>query len=91
MLGIMGGRSATTLAHVPVLTVFGERNDPFGFADRWRSLFPQAESRVVPGGNHFPMCDAPDEVAGWIRAWAGDRSVSRSRARWRSGPAPASG
>ena len=39
--------------------MFGEENDPFGFADRWHSIFPDATSWVVDGGNHFPMCDDP--------------------------------
>lgn len=60
---------ASTLNHVDVLTVFGEKNDPFGFADRWRSLFPTAQSWVVEGGNHFPMCDDPDGFAKTLRNW----------------------
>lgn len=55
------------LADLPLLTVFGERNDPFGFAEEWRRRFPDAVQHTVPGGNHFPMCDAPDDVARWIR------------------------
>jgi haloalkane dehalogenase len=90
---------ATDLAHLPLLTVFGEKNDPFGFADRWRERFPAATSHVVAGGNHFPMCDAPREVASWIERWhraevAGSRAdgpTTRSRAPGRSGPVPASG
>ncbi len=65
----------TSLADRPVLTVFGERNDPFGFADRWRERFPHASSWVVEGGNHFPMCDDPvglaERVAAWYDATAG--------------------
>jgi pimeloyl-ACP methyl ester carboxylesterase len=54
---------------LPVLTVFGEKNDPFGFADRWRSMFPHARSWTVPAGNHFPMCDDPDGYAARLRDW----------------------
>ena len=57
------------LAHAPVLTVFGERNDPFGFQRRWKDLFPESRQVVVTKGNHFPMCDAPDFVAEAIEAW----------------------
>jgi haloalkane dehalogenase len=57
------------LAHVPLLTIFGERNDPLGFQKRWKELFPRAHQVVVSGGNHFPMCDAPDLVAQTIREW----------------------
>ncbi len=78
---------ASTLAELAVLTIFGERNDPFGFGDRWQTLFPSAIANVVPGGNHFPMCDAPDEVAGWIEDWF----ATRSRVRGRSGPTPGGG
>jgi pimeloyl-ACP methyl ester carboxylesterase len=51
----------------PLLTVFGRRNDYFGFQPVWRSLFPNAVQKVIPDGNHFPMCDAPGDVARWIR------------------------
>jgi haloalkane dehalogenase len=60
---------AGPLATVPLLTIFGERNDPFGFQKRWKELFPAARQVVVPKGNHFPMCDAPDLVAHAIRSW----------------------
>ena len=71
---VLGG----PLADRPLLTVFGERNDPLHFQPRWRALFPNAVQRVVPRGNHYPMADDPASVAGWIRAWhrsavAGDR------------------
>jgi haloalkane dehalogenase len=56
-------------AGLPALTVFGEKNDPFGFADRWRSIFPEVESWTVPAGNHFPMCDDPDGYAAHLRDW----------------------
>lgn len=52
-----------------LLTVFGERNDPFRFQDRWLELFPHAQQVVVARGNHFPMCDDPQLVAGAIRVW----------------------
>lgn len=55
------------LRRVAVMTVFGERNDPFGFQRRWRQLFPNCRQVVIPGGNHFPMCDAPDLLADSIR------------------------
>lgn len=54
---------------LPLLTIFGERNDPLGFQPRWRARYPDARQVVVPKGNHFPMCDAPDLVAGSIRDW----------------------
>jgi pimeloyl-ACP methyl ester carboxylesterase len=57
---------------LPVLTIFGERNDPFGFQTRWKSLFPGARQVVVPGGHHFPMCDDPSLVATTIKTWYRD-------------------
>jgi haloalkane dehalogenase len=52
---------------LPLMTLFGERNDPLGFQPRWKALFPDARQVVVPGRNHFPMCDNPDLVASSIR------------------------
>ncbi|WP_375481927.1 alpha/beta fold hydrolase [uncultured Mycobacterium sp.] len=53
----------------PLLTVFGARNDPFGFGKRWKQLFPHAEQHIIAGGNHYPMGDDPHGVAEWIRHW----------------------
>jgi pimeloyl-ACP methyl ester carboxylesterase len=60
---------------LPLLTIFGERNDPLGFQPRWRQLFGEARQVVVAGGNHFPMCDDPDLVAASIRQWHRDLVV----------------
>jgi len=57
------------LARLPLLTIFGERNDPLKFQPRWKARFPAARQLVVSKGNHFPMCDAPDMVADGIRRW----------------------
>jgi pimeloyl-ACP methyl ester carboxylesterase len=54
---------------LPLLTIFGERNDPLGFQPQWKRLFPNARQVVIPKGNHFPMCDDPDLVATAIRSW----------------------
>ena len=61
------------LADRPVLTVFGARNDPFGFQRQWRSRFPDIEQIQIPKGNHFPMCDDPGGLAAHITAWYGSR------------------
>ncbi len=62
---------AGPLSHLPVLTIFGEKNDPFGFADRWKALFPGARQMTIENGNHFPMCDDPKgfvaELVDWHR------------------------
>jgi len=60
---------AGPLARLPLLTIFGERNDPLKFQPQWKARFPAARQLVVPKGNHFPMCDAPDLVATEIRRW----------------------
>lgn len=59
----------TSLADLPVLTIYGERNDPFGFQASFKELFPAATELVVPAGNHFPMADDPDLVAETIATW----------------------
>jgi pimeloyl-ACP methyl ester carboxylesterase len=57
------------LAHLPLLTIFGERNDPLHFQLKWKALYPGARQLVIPNGNHFPMCDDPDFVADQILRW----------------------
>lgn len=59
----------SALSEKPALTIFGKRNDPFGFQERWFTHFPDAEQMVIPGGYHFPMCDEPDGVAERIASW----------------------
>jgi pimeloyl-ACP methyl ester carboxylesterase len=63
--GALGG----PFRSLPLLTVFGERNDPLGFQPRWKALFPDAVQVVVAKGNHYPMCDDPDLVARTISSW----------------------
>lgn len=58
---------------LPLLTIFGQRNDPLKFQPQWKRLFPDARQVVVAKGNHFPMCDAPDFVAHTIRSWHRER------------------
>jgi pimeloyl-ACP methyl ester carboxylesterase len=69
------------LANRPLVTIFGQYNDPLRFQPRWRTLYPTARQHVVPKGGHFPMCDAPAAVAGWLRAW-------HQQIRVRTTPAP---
>jgi pimeloyl-ACP methyl ester carboxylesterase len=68
---------ATVLADTPVLTVFGARNDPFGFQARLAERFADHEGVVVAGGNHFPMMDAPDVFTSSVRDWHRRRVASR--------------
>lgn len=62
----------TTFPGLPVLTIFGKRNDQFAFQTGWKALFPGACQVVVPGGHHFPMRDNPDLVATTVRTWYSD-------------------
>lgn len=55
------------LGRLPLMTIFGEKNDPLHFQPEWRARFPHADQIVVRGGHHFPMCDDPDLVADNIR------------------------
>lgn len=58
---------------LPLLTIFGERNDPLKFQPRWKQMFPDARQVVVSKGNHFPMCDDPGLVEASIREFHGSR------------------
>jgi pimeloyl-ACP methyl ester carboxylesterase len=59
----------TSRNRLPVLTVYGERNDPFRFQARFKTIFPDAEEMVIPKGNHFPMCDDPDGFSARVAEW----------------------
>ncbi|HYL58083.1 MAG TPA: alpha/beta fold hydrolase [Candidatus Acidoferrales bacterium] len=74
-----GAALAGPFKSLPLITIFGERNDPLGFQPRWKQLYPELRQIVVPKGNHFPMCDAPDLVADSIREWHRERVDSAAR------------
>lgn len=57
------------LSDRPVLTIFGERNDPFGFQKRIQEIFGNVQSVVIPKGYHFPMMDDPDLFAESLTNW----------------------
>jgi pimeloyl-ACP methyl ester carboxylesterase len=71
---------AGPLSQLPLLTIFGERNDPLKFQPRWKARFPNARQLVIPRGNHFPMCDDPDFVVREISQWYRE-SVHRHQGR----------
>ena len=58
------------LADRPLLTIFGQFNDPLRFKRRWRALNPNVHQVKVPRGNHFPMCDNPELVASALTDFA---------------------
>ena len=57
------------LADHPVLTVYGEWNDPFGFQARFKGHFPDMDEAIIARGMHFPMCDDPDGFANRVVEW----------------------
>lgn len=61
----------TTLAHLPLLLVFGGRSPTVkgGFPTSWTTRFPDATLFVLEGGHHFPMMDDPGAVADVIASW----------------------
>jgi pimeloyl-ACP methyl ester carboxylesterase len=59
------------LSDRPLLTIFGQFNDPLRFQPRWKAMFPDARQLTVRRGNHFPMCDDPDLVASAIKELVG--------------------
>jgi haloalkane dehalogenase len=58
-----------TLAGLPVLTVFGTRNDPYGWQDRFEQIFPGATAVRIADGRHFPFNDDPDGYSAAICDW----------------------
>lgn len=72
-LGWLETQLSETLANKPALTVFGEKNDPFGFQETFREHLADLEEMVVPGGNHFPMADDPHGLAERIAIWHSGR------------------
>lgn len=57
------------LSDLPLLTVFGEKNDPLEFQPKWAERFPNQTQIVVKKGMHFPMCDDPQQVSAAITQW----------------------
>jgi haloalkane dehalogenase len=60
---------SSVLRDVPVLTIFGARNDPFGWQDRYSKTFSNARPVVIEKGMHFPFADDPEKFATSIRTW----------------------
>jgi pimeloyl-ACP methyl ester carboxylesterase len=62
-------RLGAVLADRPVLTLFGAKNDPYGWQARFQRIFPAATAVQIPDGHHFPFDDDPDGYAGAVSAW----------------------
>src|SRR5579862_2097604 len=63
------------LSGLPVLTLFGRKNDPYGWQARFGQTFPSATAVGLPDGHHFPFNDDPQAYAGAICTWW-DRQVA---------------
>ena len=61
----------STLAHLPLLLVFGEHSPTVkgDFPASWTTRFPDATLFLLQGGHHFPMMDDPVAVADVIASW----------------------
>jgi len=59
----------TRLADLPVLTLFGRKNDPYGWQSRFQQIFPHATAAGIDDGHHFPFNDDPDAYAAAVSTW----------------------
>jgi haloalkane dehalogenase len=59
----------TTLNDLPLLVLFGSRNDPVGWSERWRRTFPRSRKVVIDGAFQFPQNYDPDGFAAAIASW----------------------
>lgn len=62
------------LNDLPVLTIFGGRNDPWHFQERHAATFRDHEGHTLPKRYHFPMTEDPDRFAALIREWSKQRT-----------------
>ena len=58
-----------TLAELPVLTLFGRKNDRYRWQTRFQQIFPHATAAGIDDGHHFPFNDDPDAYSAAISAW----------------------
>jgi haloalkane dehalogenase len=80
MMAAIGRSLPVTLGGLPVLTVFGRRNDPYGWQDRFQQIFPGATAAAITDGHHFPFSDDPDGYSTAISTWwAGQVAPADSR------------
>jgi len=57
------------LSDLPLLKVFGEKNDPLGFQPKWAERFANHTQVVIKNGMHFPICDDPHKVSAALTNW----------------------
>lgn len=65
----------TKLGDVPVLTIFGRKNDPYGWQQRFGQLFRNVTAVGIEDGRHFPFNDDPDAYSAAITGWWADKVV----------------
>jgi haloalkane dehalogenase len=68
-----------TLAGLPVLTLFGRKNDRYGWQDRFRQILPDATAAGISDGHHFPFNDDPDAYSAAISAWWAEKVATAGR------------
>jgi hypothetical protein len=69
-----------TLGGLSVLTLFGRKNDPYGWQSRFQQVFPSATAIAVADGHHFPFNDDPDGYSAAISTWwVGQAAPANSR------------
>jgi haloalkane dehalogenase len=68
---------ASKLGDVPVLTLFGRKNDPYDWQDRFGHLLRNVTAVGIEDGRHFPFNDDPDAYSAALRRWWSEKVVSR--------------
>ncbi len=58
-----------SLVGLPVLTLFGRKNDPYGWQVRFQHIFPQAVAADIADGHHFPFDDDPGAYSAASCGW----------------------
>jgi pimeloyl-ACP methyl ester carboxylesterase len=68
-LGVINQVLTSVLRDLPVLTIFGARNDPYDWEARYARTFTNVQSIVIDKGMHFPFMDDPEVFAESVRRW----------------------
>jgi pimeloyl-ACP methyl ester carboxylesterase len=61
------------LEGLAVLTLFGRKNDRYGWQDRFQRMFPRAAAAGIADGHHFPFSDDPEAYSDAICSWWAER------------------
>jgi pimeloyl-ACP methyl ester carboxylesterase len=67
-----------SLADLPVLTLFGRKNDRYGWQNRFQQIFPHATAAGIDDGRHFPFNDDPDAYSAAVSAWWAEKVAAGS-------------